>query len=334
MDFKFRSEFIGKNSNIISYDDKIFFIGSCFSNNIGNKLISSKFRCKINPLGVMYNPVSINNTIKIITGQKEINENDIFEKDGIYYSFFLHSSFNKLSREEFLNSLAKEAESALRFLETTSVVFITLGTAWVYKHRELDECVSNCHKEPAKAFDKIVMSSDDITSNLNEVVRRITEINPKVKIYFTLSPVRHLKDGFQDNSLSKALLRVAISNVIVGFENLDYFPAYEIVNDDLRDYRFYKDDLVHPNETAVNYIWSKFQDELFSDTTKGFVKRVDKINMALNHKVFNKKTLEYQRFLESTLNKIVNLKREVSSLEFPIEENHLSEELNMLKGFV
>ena len=329
MNIKFRSEFEAKNKNIISYNDRIILIGSCFSDNIGAKLSKYRFNSHSNPFGVMYNPESIKNTLSTIIKNYKFKTEDIEHCNGNYYSFFHHSSFNKSTEDEFIKNVNHKTKEAHNFLKKTNTAIITLGTAWIYKHINKDIIVSNCHKVPASEFSRKLLSVNEASNSLTEICNMLRSINNKMKIIFTLSPVRHLKDGFGGNSLSKSILRCAIENTINEFENTDYFEAYEIVNDDLRDYRFYKADLVHPNDIAVDYIWNKFSEACFSEKTVALMKRVSKINSSLEHRVFNKDSLQYKKFIESTINKIENLSNEAPYIDFSESLEYLKNQLKI-----
>ena len=285
---KFRSEIkIPPFPSPIDYSSKIFGLGSCFVDNIKQKLDFYRFQNQINPFGVIFNPYSINNILKRIIHQNNFRSQELFFHENLWKSFQLHSSFNQTDKEEYLKEINNKLELAGSFLKTSDWVFITLGTAWVYKLIKTDEIVSNCHKVPQKEFQKHLLSPTEISANLIEIIEQIKTFNPQTKILFSISPVRHLKDGFVENTQSKSHLHVALQPLI-DKKNTFYFPSYEILMDDLRDYRFYKKDFVHPNELAIEYIWEKFQDSMISSKVVEDMKSIEKIQKQLGHRPFTK----------------------------------------------
>jgi hypothetical protein len=213
-------------------------------------------------------------------------------------------------------------ESTHHYLEHTSLILVTYGTAWVYKRVDCGEIVSNCHKMPTKNFVKRLMKEDEIVQSFREMNATLLELNPNAKVIVTVSPVRHLKDGLEQNSVSKAILRTACNTMVTQFKNVEYFPAYELMMDDLRDYRFYKSDMIHPSEEAENYIWEKFGEKYFSEDTKNFIKKWESIVSALNHKAFHPSSHGHQIFLKDTLRRLEDLKTSVD----------VSEELRIVKS--
>ena len=261
--FNFRTQVeIKEQQQEIDYSSKIMMLGSCFTTEIGKIMQDYRFNVMVNPFGVLYNPASIASSIKRIAECREFTNEDIITVNPAdthcphkYASFFHHSSFSRLSTEEFLENANSSLTVSSRFLRESDTVIVTLGTAWVFRHIEKDIIVSNCHKRVAKEFQRELLTVEQCTNILNT----ITELLPDKKIIFTVSPIRHFKDGAHGNQISKSTLLLAIDNVISTHNNCTYFPSYEIMMDELRDYRFYAEDMVHPSPLAVKYIFEKFR---------------------------------------------------------------------------
>jgi len=233
----------------IDYQSKIFGLGSCFIDNIKTRFEYYQFQELINPFGTIFNPVSIKKILDRIVNQEYFTENDVFFHNNTWKSYDLHSKFNREDKEKLLTHANQYLDKSLAFLQQTDFAFFTFGTAWIYKLKNQDTVVNNCHKVSPQAFDKICLSPTEIIEELTIITKLIKRINPTIKIFFTVSPVRHLRDGFVENQQSKAHLLTAVHQVINN-QNSYYFPSYEIMMDDLRDYRFYKDDFIHPNESS------------------------------------------------------------------------------------
>ncbi len=306
----------------ISYQSKMMFIGSCFTENIGNKLKKLKFKVNINPFGIIYNPVSVVQSLDFILENKEFKETDLFFYKEYWHSFYHHGKFSQTLKKKTLDLINISISDSFRFLKDADFLFITLGTAWVYSHVKTNKIVANCHKVPVSEFEKRILNENEIVSVFNEFINKIRLVNKKLKIIFSVSPVRHLKDGFVENFLSKAILRTTIEKIIKNNKNTYYFPAFEILNDDLRDYRFYNSDLVHPNEQATTYIFDFFKHGFFSDETDKISEKVQKIMFSRNHKLFNSGTEQSRKFIISSLKNIKNLKKKYSFLNFDDEETY------------
>lgn len=284
--------------NQIDYHSKIVLFGSCFVENIGEKLKYYKFQQLQNPFGILFHPLAIENLISKAINKNTYTETDIFLHNEQWHCFDAHSKMSNVSKTSIVNGLNKSIHSTLSFLEQATHIIITLGTAWVYRHVESDTIVSNCHKIPQKNFNKELLTVDEVSESLQAISVLLKSINPKVSIIFTVSPVRHLKDGFLENSQSKAHLIAAIHQVVEPRNQLYYFPSYEIMLDELRDYRFYKEDLLHPNNLAVNYIWEKFQNVWISNDSNKTLEEIEAIQKGLEHKPFNPNSESHQRFLK------------------------------------
>jgi hypothetical protein len=304
--------------NPINYDSKILLFGSCFSENIGNKLTYYKFHSSQNPFGILFHPKAIETLITNAINEKEYIDKDIFFLNERWHCFDAHSSLSSPNKEALLNTLNEQIKFANKQLYESTHLIITLGTAWAYRFIESDTIVANCHKVPQKKFLKEILSVDEITESLENSISLIKSINKKITITFTVSPVRHLKDGFTQNQQSKSHLLAAIHQVIDVRNRIHYFPSYEIVMDELRDYRFYAEDMIHPNQTAINYIWEKFSNTWVSESSTETMNEIETIQRGINHKPFNPKSEQHQEFLKSIKKKIAALKEQHPSIQFDI----------------
>ena len=297
----FRTTFsIPESAFKIDHQQKILTIGSCFSDEIGSRLMESKFNSFINPFGVIFNPVSIQNLIKRSTQKQPYTMNDVHQNGEQFFCFDVHSSFNSLYANEVLDSINATITEVHNYLKMAHIVIITLGTSWVYRFNETQSIVANCHKVSAKSFEKILLSTEENKAALETIINDLKLINPSVQIIFTVSPVRHIKDGIVENNVSKARLIDAIYQIKQKFTAVQYFPSYELVMDDLRDYRFYKSDLIHPSQEAVNYIWEHFSTTYFTELTQAINQKINKIKLAINHRPFNEASEAHQTFLQKT----------------------------------
>ncbi len=281
---KFNLDYIPTKPNFsITHNDKLFFIGSCFSDEIGFNFKENFYKVVINPFGNLFNPLSIyaslNNLIQAINFEPSL----AVQRDGFYYSYMHHSIIGEPSLEELEEKINSIHKTSANFLKSSDYLFITFGTAFYYYHQQLKHTVANCHKQPSTTFEKCLATTDNIVSKYNLLIQRLKEFNPKLKIIFTVSPVKHLRDGVIENNLSKAYLIAAVHQLVKQHTHCYYFPAYELINDDLRDYRFYKSDLAHPNKTAVAYVWEKLLDCYFADDEKHIQQKIQQYNRALSH---------------------------------------------------
>ena len=318
---KFRTEItIAPWSEKIEYSDSIVCLGSCFASNIAAKLKESKFNVVDNPVGTLFNPASIARSVKLMTTQSTISESDIFERNGRYVSFMFHSSLSGATPTEALSMMQNAVATGSEALKNAKLIIITLGSAYVWRDRS-GEVVANCHQVGAKNFTTELLSLEQIVQNLEDIVNLTS-----AKILFTVSPVRHLNDGLEGNSLSKALLRVAIDKVIQNHpERASYFPSYEIVMDDLRDYRFYNADMLHPSSQAVEYIAEKFFAAALSERAKEQQSKVLEIMQARNHRPLNPTSEAYKNFCRQQLSAIAELK----AIDFSEEKGYFEQMLQI-----
>jgi len=323
---KFHYEFdIKKIDKPINHKNKICLIGSCFTENIGMKLAKHKFSILENPNGILFNPVSVSEAIINIIEQKQYTANDLFELNETWHSWQHHSRYSGITAPEALQKINTSTSQAHDYLKKADYLLITLGSAWIYTLTEkalnatVGTVAANNHKAPADWFLRRLMRIDQVIAVLGTMLDTLGSFNPHIKVIFTISPVRHLREGVIENNRSKAVLIQAVHELIDRLEKLYYFPAYELVIDDLRDYRFYAEDLVHPNYHATEYVWNKFTDACMNDETKDLMKQIAEIELAFKHKPFNPNTEQHKKFLANYAAKTQRLQEQFSFLSFDQE---------------
>lgn len=301
MDFRTKIE-NNKSSVEISHQSNLMLFGSCFAQNIGLELYDNKFKVITNPFGILYNPSSISSTIRRLLSQNTFNENELTYLNGLYHSFMHHGDFSSINKEKCLNNINRLFEESASALTSTDIFLFTFGTAYIYKLNETNEVVANCHKFPASHFIRSRMSVEEIIYDWVDIIDQLLNINKDAKFIFTVSPIRHWKDGFHGNTISKSILHLAIEGLLEKYpESIVYFPAYEIIIDDLRDYRFYTEDMIHPSPKAIKYIWKLFGETFFSKNTNDIINQWIKIKKSIDHKPINKETENYSLFLKQCL---------------------------------
>ncbi|MDT8400637.1 MAG: GSCFA domain-containing protein [Bacteroidales bacterium] len=326
---KFRTEIDIRPAPVkAGYDTPVMLTGSCFAGEIGKQFSNGKMKALINPFGVIYNPLSTSRSLELIMEGKEFTAEDLFHYDNKYLSFFHDTGFSSRNRIEILDKINRSLSDAGSFLSGASFLFITFGTAWVYRWKENNRVVANCHKIPAARFTRELLKPEDIISEWLGIIEKLEDFNTGLNIVFTVSPVRHLKDGAHGNQLSKSILLVAINELLSLNGKLSYFPSYEIMLDELRDYRFYKKDMVHPSETAVDYIWEKFKDCYFTDNTKTVYERLVKITEAAKHVITGNDSHDNAKFGKTILGKIEMLLNEYPGIDLEEEEKYFKSLLN------
>jgi lysophospholipase L1-like esterase len=303
---------IEQTDNLLDYHSKILLLGSCFSENIGNKLSYFKFQSKQNPFGILFHPKAIENLISRALKEELYTEKELTFNNERWHCLDAHSSISAADKNVLLKNLNAALIHTKKQLKEATHIFITLGTSWVYRYLETNAIVANCHKIPQKEFSKDLLSVAEVSKTLEQCIALLKSINKTVSVTFTVSPVRHLKDGFIENTRSKAHLIAAIHTVINSENNTYYFPSYEIVMDELREYRFYKEDMLHPNTTAINYIWEKFVSSWFSREAQDTMQEVETVQRGISHRPFNEKSEQHQQFLRK-----LDLKKENLLLRFP-----------------
>ena len=311
-----------KSSFRISHNESLFLVGSCFASEIGSWLQKVKFHVTVNPFGVLYNPVSVSGALKILISGSIFNHDDLFHYNGKYMSFSHDTSFSNsdsnVAIELINNSIIEGSEK----LKSSSYLFVTFGTSRIYRLNSSGEVVSNCHKLPAAEFTREILSQDEIVKQWNELLADLKEFNPALKTIFTVSPVRHWKDGAHGNQLSKSILHVAIENIIAQNPGTSYFPSYELLIDDLRDYRYYADDMLHPSSRAVEYIWDFFKATYFDNQTIKLSDRILKIRKAFEHVTMTGDKEELKLFRDSMLDKIEEIVSANNEIDLSEEDEY------------
>jgi lysophospholipase L1-like esterase len=300
----------------IDYTSKVVSLGSCFAENMAEKLEYFKFENVVNPFGIIFNPVSLEKLILRSIHKNYFTANDIFYHNEAWHCYEVHSELSNPNKEEFLSNLNQLIDSTNQELSKSTHVIITLGTSWVYRHIESNEIVANCHKVPQKQFVKELLAIAQIEASLQNIISEIHTVNPKCNFVFTVSPVRHIKDGFVENTLSKAHLISALHATNFQIPASNYFPSYEILMDELRDYRFYAEDMLHPNKIAIDYIWIKFFENYVDEKEFGLMNHVCEIQRALKHRPFNPNSESHKKFLENLNQKINTLVKKYPHFQF------------------
>lgn len=311
----------------LDYETPSLWIGSCFTENIGSRLSRMKFPVAINPFGIIYNPVSVKNSLAILLERRLFTEKDLFFSNGLWNSFFHHTEYSDPNLENCLQNINKEITHAHEFLKKSRFLFITFGTARVYQLKTNGSTVSNCHKLPHSNFNRKLLEVDEIVSLYIDLIDKLTKFNPGIKVVFTISPVRHWKDGAEGNQVSKSSLVLVIYRLREMFGNVLYFPAYEIVMDELRDYRFYDRDMLHVNDQGVDYIWEKFMDAFISPAAFPVIKKIVSINQGIGHRPFKPDAKDYREFLSKLLDKISEVERVIGSADFSKERLYIEQRI-------
>lgn len=315
---QFRTQIpITKSNDPIDYNSKILSLGSCFAVNMAEKLDYFKFQNSCNPFGILFHPLAIEKLIDFAVSGKQFTDNDIFFHNERWHCFDVHSDLSNSNKEKLLASLNTIIKSSKLQLQEASHIIITYGTSWVYRNIESDFIVANCHKVPQKSFKKELLSVEEIKKSITNTVKLIHAVNPNCKIIFTVSPVRHIKDGFVENQWSKANIISALHETFdFRLSTINYFPSYEIMMDELRDYRFYAEDMLHPNQVAIDYIWKRFKETAISETAFAVMDEVESIQKSLSHKPFNPNSESHLKFESKVREKITKLENQYSFMKF------------------
>jgi len=313
----------------INYRDKILLVGSCFTEHIGNSLEELKFSILQNPNGILFDPHSVCKSLNSYIDNRKYNEQDFFQWNDVWHSWEHHSRYSNISLQQAVESVNFSQQTAHEFLQTAQWLIITLGSSFSYRLTDLangenGEGVANCHRAPAQWFTKYMMTVEEIVAEFENCFRSLLKFNPTIKIIFTVSPVRHIRDGVVDNNRSKARLIESVHRLIEKYENSYYFPAYELVIDVLRDYRFYDVDLVHPNYMATEFVLEKFEQACIDDETRKIMDEVNQIVIARKHKAFQPKTNAHLQFLKTHFEKARILQEKYSFLDLEEEMNYFA----------
>ncbi|WP_327019363.1 GSCFA domain-containing protein [Croceibacter atlanticus] len=307
---------IQEQSPKVNYSSSLVLLGSCFVENIGKKFDYFKLKNTLNPFGITFHPLVLERLIKSSLKDKSYSEDDVFQLNERWHCYDAHSVLSDASQSKLINNLNLASKTLKRSLTDASHIVVTLGTAWGYVQQHSTEVVNNCHKVPQKNFKKTLASVDELVVSLKSISATIKTINPEAKLILTVSPVRHIKDGFVENTQSKAHLISAVHKTISVTNNTAYFPSYEIMMDELRDYRFYSEDMLHPSQIAVNYIWDQFIAAWFSQEGKDTLNRVNDIQRDLAHRPFNPSSDAHQKFIKNLQEKIEALQKDYPQIKF------------------
>lgn len=318
---QFRTQIpISKTNNPIDYNSKVISIGSCFAENMAEKFDYFKFQNSTNPFGIIFNPVSIEKIMSRIVKEEFYTEKDVFFYNERWHSYEVHSDLSNSDRQELLETLNKAISETYKYLKEATQIIITYGTSWIYRNIESDEIVANCHKVPQKQFSKELLPVEVIQKSIQNTIDLIQVLNPNINFIFTVSPVRHIKDGFAENQLSKSHLFAAVHEVLKTHNSQlithNYFPSYEIMMDELRDYRFYAEDMLHPNQVAIDYIWHKFSENNISEESISTMQEVSEIQKSLRHRSFNPESEQHQKFLAKLQQKISSMQEKWTHIKF------------------
>ncbi len=308
----------------ITYRDKILLMGSCFTGHIGNYLMDVKFDALQNPNGILFDPISVCSSLVSYIQNKQYTPEDLFYLDECWHSWQHHSRFSNIDSDACLRNINESQNAAHNFLKEADWIVITLGSAFSYRIAENNNPVANCHKAPAQNFIKHLCTIEETVSALDNTIHRLFQFNPKLKVIFTISPVRHLRDGVIDNNRSKARLIESVHHLVNKFDRLYYFPAYELVIDVLRDYRFYDIDLAHPNYSATQFVLESFSENCFDEDTKTLMEEIKKTLTAKNHKPFNPQSQQHKKFLQAQLEKVKLLQQQCPFINFEKEVEYFS----------
>ena len=332
---KFRAELsIKRWAKTIAYEQQIMLMGSCFTEHIGKYLTDRKFNTLSNPNGILFNPISIANALSSYIDNQVYSEKDLFNLNDIWTSWDHHSQFSNINIEVCLKFINITQQAALQYIQKTQWLIITWGSAFVYEltqeakndnslaRKQMGNIVANCHKAPANWFNRRLLSVDEILNTFNTLISKLLKSNPQLHIIFTISPVRHLREGLIDNNRSKAVLIQAVHQLCETFDRVHYFPAYELVIDDLRDYRFYAEDLVHPNHQATQYVWEKFVEMCIHADSVPTMQTIEKIRTAYLHKPLHPQSQQHQTFLKSYVEKTKLLQQQFPEIDFSNEINY------------
>lgn len=290
---------IDKAQRQITYNDKIMLIGSCFSEHIYHKMQSAYLHAQANPFGILYNPMSIVSCIKVLLSPSELPK--AFYSDGLWHSWLHHGSFSQPDLKSFEKAIEQSLSTGRKILENADIVIFTLGSAWIYELKTDHTIVGNCHKMPQDMFFRRRLEVNEIVTEFCQLLQTTSLRNKQ--IIFTISPIRHIKDGLHENQLSKSTLFLAIDKIQKELKdnvNIDYFPAYEIVTDELRDYRFYASDMLHPSELAIEYIWQRFSETYFSEQTQNLIRQANQLYLRREHRILHPETESAKKFISDT----------------------------------
>lgn len=325
----FTSVEVCKISPQLDYNDVLLLMGSCFTTEIGTRLQENKLRCQLNPFGVLYNPMSIASSLRMLLKSKFPTGEDFIFHEGCWHSLSFHGDFSASTKEGLVGNIQHSLDACHDVLKQVTCLFLTFGSAYVYEWKETGKVVANCHKLPEKLFNRRRLTVNEIVDEYTSLLQEIWQVNPTMRVLFTVSPIRHIRDGLHENQLSKSTLLLAIDQIKQLFPGkVLYFPAYELLMDELRDYRFYADDLVHPSRLAVDCIWQRFSEACFDKDTLMAMKSVKEIKNMMEHRPLHPESEEYARFLQQIVLKIETLSEKYPYFDFDKEKESCLTKLN------
>jgi len=307
----------------IDINDKIFLIGSCFTEHIYTQLDQSKFSCIQNPNGTLFNPFSIFKAIDSYINLDLPSDNDLFFKNSLWNNWDFHSSLSHENKNTALEGMIAQVQKAHHFIKHADWLFITLGSGYVYQQDD-KSIVANCHKLPNAYFTKRLLDPEEIIGGFRSLYERLRSFNTDIRVIFTISPVRHLRDGFVENNRSKAILIHAVDRIIQYVPDCHYFPSYELIIDDLRDYRFYAEDMVHPNYLATKYVWDKFCSSMINGRSREMMKEIAQLHLAVTHKPMHPNSEDHIKFIDKYRDLAISLAERFPELDFSREIEHFS----------
>jgi hypothetical protein len=317
---------INKATSLIQKNDKVLTIGSCFSEMIATNLGNNKWTVLSNPFGTIYDPISIARCLQLAIDDTSPDESLFLQREDIHNHYFFHSDLAALSQERLLTQINSTTKRTRDFLKTSNWLIITLGSSIAYQHDSSQTIVANCHKMPNNHFTRVQLSEEEIVTTLRNVIDSIHNVNPRLNIIMTVSPVRHTRQGLSENMVSKSTLRLACETLQSVFIQVSYFPAYEIMLDELRDYQYYEADLIHPNNQAQDHIWTKFSESYMSQESLTFVQKWRKIQQLLHHRALLPESSAHQKFLKTTLQQLMEIASEVDvNKEIELIKNQIND---------
>jgi GSCFA family len=312
----------------VNYNHNIFLLGSCFATNIGERLEKLKFRSITNPFGVIYNPASIAQSLELLISDKIFAENDLDYYNDLWFSFYHHTSFSSVSKSKCLENINSVLINVSHKFPKADVLFLTLGTSWIFRNKASGRVVANCHKIPSKEFVREFLNYDESLAMLTQQFDKLFKLNGNIKIILTISPIRHWKDGATENMRSKAALVLAVKELEKKYNNVFYFPVYEIFMDEMRDYRYYASDMIHPSAFAVDYIWERFSHTFFTSLTQNQTGEIEKFLTMLEHRPLNSETANHKKFLKKLDVTLIGLEKKFPEIDFSCERKLLQERIS------
>ncbi|WP_010665513.1 GSCFA domain-containing protein [Marinilabilia salmonicolor] len=318
---------VGKFDFSIDTDSEMLFLGSCFSDNIGGRFTMSRMNALVNPFGVVYNPLSVAFLVeRAIEGAMCTSDELVFHSNK-WQHFDFHGIFSGKEAQSVCEKINSAIQLTHSVLKKANVLFLTFGTSYVYERTDTSDVVANCHKFPSDLFSRYRLEPEEIVGKYKELIVALRMFNPGLKILFTVSPVRHWKDGANGNQVSKSVLFLAVDKLVELFDGVDYFPAYEIVMDELRDYRFYDSRMFNPSEQAIDYIWKRLADALFSPSAKKYIYLTSKIAKARNHRLSESSGPETVSFLKQSLQLVSDVTNQFPGTDLSSDAEYFRNEL-------